>query len=186
VISGTGREIQSVSGRPIQDVVQTDAAINPGNSGGPLLDSGGCLIGVNTAIYSPSGANSGVRLRVVVCMEGGRGVWPISHTHFTHPTNHAIKPHTPQTKRNPKTPTQPPKTKQPATKNRKHKPQTQTPQPKVGFAIPVDVVRSSVAQIIETGRVVRPVLGISFAPDQSTEQLGVSGALRVWGSGWFW
>ncbi|GBF98907.1 protease Do-like chloroplastic [Raphidocelis subcapitata] len=106
VVSGTGREIQSISGRPIQDVVQTDAAINPGNSGGPLLDSGGCLIGINTAIYSPSGTNSGV-----------------------------------------------------------------------GFAIPVDVVRSSVTQIIETGRVVRPVLGISFAPDQSTEQLGVKGIL---------
>jgi hypothetical protein len=153
VVSGTGREISSVTGRPIQDVIQTDAAINPGrfgvlgglrhsaaktvcpqplrraatqlvgllpfrhsaflstshmhacacaahrslfslsrcpagNSGGPLLDSGGCLIGINTAIYSPSGANSGV-----------------------------------------------------------------------GFAIPVDVVKSSVEQIIEHGRVVRPVLG---------------------------
>jgi hypothetical protein len=75
-----------------------------GNSGGPLLDSSGCLIGINTAIYSPSGANSGV-----------------------------------------------------------------------GFAIPVDVVRSSVDQIIAFGRVVRPILGISFAPDQSSEQLGVKG-----------
>jgi hypothetical protein len=75
-----------------------------GNSGGPLLDSGGCLIGINTAIYSPSGANSGV-----------------------------------------------------------------------GFAIPVDVVKSSVEQIIEHGRVTRPILGISFAPDQSSEQLGVKG-----------
>jgi S1-C subfamily serine protease len=107
VISGIGREISSGNtGRPIQDVIQTDAAINPGNSGGPLLDSRGSLIGVNTAIYSPSGANSGV-----------------------------------------------------------------------GFAIPSDAVRSSVDQIINFGRVVRPIIGISFAPDASVEQLGVSGVL---------
>jgi S1-C subfamily serine protease len=60
VISALGREIQSLSRRPIRDVVQTDAAINPGNSGGPLLDSAGRLIGVNTMIYSPSGASAGV------------------------------------------------------------------------------------------------------------------------------
>lgn len=54
VISALGREIESVTRRPIRDVIQTDAAINPGNSGGPLLDSAGRLIGVNTAIYSPS------------------------------------------------------------------------------------------------------------------------------------
>ncbi|KFM26732.1 Protease Do-like 1, chloroplastic [Auxenochlorella protothecoides] len=106
VISGTGREIPGATGRPIQDVIQTDAAINPGNSGGPLLDSGGELIGVNTAIYSPSGANSGV-----------------------------------------------------------------------GFAIPVDIVRSSVDQIVRFGRVTRPMLGIAFAPEQSAEQLGVRGVL---------
>jgi S1-C subfamily serine protease len=64
VISGLGREIESVTGRPIQGVIQTDAAINPGNSGGPLLDSGGRLIGVNTAIYSPSGAYAGVGFAV--------------------------------------------------------------------------------------------------------------------------
>ena len=66
VISGLGREIKSVSGRPITDVIQTDASINPGNSGGPLLDSSGRLIGINTAIYSPTGANAGIGFAVPV------------------------------------------------------------------------------------------------------------------------
>ena len=65
--SGLRREISSAAtGRPIQDVIQTDAAINPGNSGGPLLDSSGSLIGINTAIYSPSGASSGVGFSIPV------------------------------------------------------------------------------------------------------------------------
>lgn len=66
IISALGREIESVTRRPIKDVVQTDAAINPGNSGGPLLDSAGRLIGVNTAIYSPSGAYSGIGFAIPV------------------------------------------------------------------------------------------------------------------------
>jgi len=66
VISGLGREIQSRTGRKIEGVIQTDAAINPGNSGGPLLDSAGRLIGVNTAIYSPSGTYAGVGFAVPV------------------------------------------------------------------------------------------------------------------------
>ncbi len=66
VISGLGREILSVGGYRIRDVVQTDAAINPGNSGGPLLDSAGRLIGVNTAILSPDGSSSGVGFAVPV------------------------------------------------------------------------------------------------------------------------
>ncbi len=66
VVSALGRTIQSVSGRAIEDVVQTDAAINPGNSGGPLLDSAGRLVGVNTAIYSPSGTSSGIGFAVPV------------------------------------------------------------------------------------------------------------------------
>ncbi|KAL5860470.1 hypothetical protein ACOSQ4_001766 [Xanthoceras sorbifolium] len=107
VISGLRREISSAAtGRPIQDVIQTDAAINPGNSGGPLLDSSGKLIGINTAIYSPSGASSGV-----------------------------------------------------------------------GFSIPVDTVSGIVDQLVKFGKVTRPILGIKFAPDQSVEQLGVSGVL---------
>lgn len=66
VISGLGREITSRSQRKIYDVIQTDAPINPGNSGGPLLDGQGRLIGVNTAIYSPSGASAGIGFAVPV------------------------------------------------------------------------------------------------------------------------
>ncbi len=66
IVSALGRTIQSVGGATIFDVIQTDAAINPGNSGGPLLDSGGRLIGINTAIYSPSGASAGIGFAVPV------------------------------------------------------------------------------------------------------------------------
>jgi S1-C subfamily serine protease len=66
IVSALGRTIQTVSNATIFDVIQTDAAINPGNSGGPLLDSGGRLIGVNTAIYSPSGASAGIGFAVPV------------------------------------------------------------------------------------------------------------------------
>jgi S1-C subfamily serine protease len=66
VISGLGRQIKADTGRTIDGVIQTDAAINPGNSGGPLLDSSGRLIGVNTAIYSPSGASAGIGFAIPV------------------------------------------------------------------------------------------------------------------------
>jgi S1-C subfamily serine protease len=66
VVSALGRELRSPSGRRIRDVIQTDAAINPGNSGGPLLDSSARLIGVNSAIYSPSGASVGIGFAVPV------------------------------------------------------------------------------------------------------------------------
>jgi len=66
IISALGREITAVTGRTIAGVIQTDAAINPGNSGGPLLDSAGRLIGVNTAIYSPSGSSAGIGFAVPV------------------------------------------------------------------------------------------------------------------------
>lgn len=66
VISALGREIESQRGTTIKDVIQTDAAINPGNSGGPLLDSSRRLIGVNTMIYSPSGASAGIGFAIPV------------------------------------------------------------------------------------------------------------------------
>lgn len=66
ILSALGRRIRSANGRTIEGVIQTDAAINPGNSGGPLLDSGGRLIGVNTAIASPSGASAGIGFAIPV------------------------------------------------------------------------------------------------------------------------
>ncbi len=66
VVSALGRELKSPGGRTIRDIIQTDAAINPGNSGGPLLDSRGRLIGVNSAIYSPSGAFAGIGFAIPI------------------------------------------------------------------------------------------------------------------------
>jgi S1-C subfamily serine protease len=66
IVSGVGRDIRSLTGRSIRDVIQTDASVNPGNSGGPLLDSRGRLIGVNTVILSPSGAWAGVGFAVPI------------------------------------------------------------------------------------------------------------------------
>ena len=60
IISALKRRLPTSSGREISNVIQTDTAINPGNSGGPLLDSAGRLIGVNTAILSPSGSSAGI------------------------------------------------------------------------------------------------------------------------------
>jgi putative serine protease PepD len=60
IISSLGRSIRSEAGTLIEDVIQTDAAINPGNSGGPLLDSKGKIIGINSAIISPTGASVGI------------------------------------------------------------------------------------------------------------------------------
>uniref|UniRef100_UPI0040572468 S1C family serine protease n=1 Tax=Candidatus Electrothrix sp. TaxID=2170559 RepID=UPI0040572468 len=129
VVSALGREIRSLTNRTIPNVIQTDAAINPGNSGGPLLDSAGRLIGVNTMIYSPSGASSGI-----------------------------------------------------------------------GFAVPVHEVNRVVPQIIRHGKMFRPGLGISIAPenvmrelnldgvlimnvaaDSSAEKAGLQGTRQVWG-----
>ena len=106
VISGLGRQIKSQTGRNIDGVIQTDAAINPGNSGGPLLDSRGRLIGVNAAIFSPSGTSAGI-----------------------------------------------------------------------GFAIPVDTVNRIVPQLLRHGKISRPGLGASYAPDSIAARLGLAGVL---------
>jgi len=66
VVSALGREVRGTTGNALRGCVQTDAAINPGNSGGPLLDSGGRLIGVNTAIVSPSGSSAGIGFAIPV------------------------------------------------------------------------------------------------------------------------
>jgi S1-C subfamily serine protease len=108
VISALKRRLPTSGGREISNVIQTDAAINPGNSGGPLLDSAGRLIGVNTAIVSPAGANIGV-----------------------------------------------------------------------GFAIPVDAVNRVAPELIRTGRVPTPGIGIVPASEAIATRLGVDGVIIV-------
>jgi S1-C subfamily serine protease len=66
IVSALDRSLPSDQGTVIEHLIQTDAAINPGNSGGPLLDSAGRLIGINTAIFSPSGAFAGIGFAVPV------------------------------------------------------------------------------------------------------------------------
>jgi S1-C subfamily serine protease len=66
MISALKRRLPTAAGREILNVIQTDAAINPGNSGGPLLDSAGRVIGVTTAIISPSGSNAGIGFAIPV------------------------------------------------------------------------------------------------------------------------
>jgi S1-C subfamily serine protease len=106
IVSALGRQIRSPSQRTITDVIQTDAAINPGNSGGPLLDSQGRVIGVNTAIVSPSGAYAGI-----------------------------------------------------------------------GFAVPVNTVRSIVPQLIQHGKIIRPGLGVSIIADNVAQRLDIEGVI---------
>jgi 2-alkenal reductase len=108
IISALQRRLPTSEGREIRDVIQTNAAINPGNSGGPLLDSAGRLMGVNTAIFSPTGTFAGI-----------------------------------------------------------------------GFAIPADVVNRVVPQLIRTGRVPTPGIGIVPAPESTTARLGIAGVLVV-------
>ncbi len=84
IISALGRTITN-SDIDMDDLIQTDAAINPGNSGGPLLDSAGRLIGMNVAIYSPSGASAGIGFAIPV--NNINRVVPnlISNGHFIQP-----------------------------------------------------------------------------------------------------
>src|SRR5690606_9522288 len=64
IVSALGRRLETEAGALVGQAIQTDAAINPGNSGGPLLDTRGRVIGVNTAINSPTGASVGIGFAV--------------------------------------------------------------------------------------------------------------------------
>jgi S1-C subfamily serine protease len=108
VISALRRRLPTSEGRELADVIQTDAAINPGNSGGPLIDSSGRLIGVTSAILSPSGSSAGI-----------------------------------------------------------------------GFAIPVDLVNRIVPELIRSGRVPTPGIGVVVASDAAATQLGTDGVVIV-------
>lgn len=66
VISSLGRTLRAQNDTLMEDIIQIDASINPGNSGGPLLDSSGKIIGINTAIFSPTGASVGIGFAVPV------------------------------------------------------------------------------------------------------------------------
>lgn len=66
IVSALDRSLTEDNGSTVEHLIQTNAAINPGNSGGPLFDSAGRLIGINTAIYSPSGASAGIGFAVPV------------------------------------------------------------------------------------------------------------------------
>lgn len=66
VVSSVGRTLRAPGGALVEDIIQTDASINPGNSGGPLIDSSGFMIGVNTAIFSPTGANVGIGFAIPI------------------------------------------------------------------------------------------------------------------------
>ena len=86
VISSLGRPLETENGRTIYDVIQTDAAINPGNSGGPLLDSNGRVIGVNSAIYSPSGGSVGVGFAIPIDTVRRVATSIIERGYFPHPS----------------------------------------------------------------------------------------------------
>ncbi|MCB1791826.1 MAG: trypsin-like peptidase domain-containing protein [Gammaproteobacteria bacterium] len=85
LVSALDRSLEEENGSTIEHLIQTDAAINPGNSGGPLLDSAGRLIGINTAIYSPSGAYAGIGFAVPVDTVNRVVPELIAEGHYTRP-----------------------------------------------------------------------------------------------------
>lgn len=76
IVSGLGRPVRTSTDRVIRDMIQTDASINPGNSGGPLLDAAGNMIGINTAIYSPSRTGGSIGIGFAVPVDTARRVVP--------------------------------------------------------------------------------------------------------------
>jgi S1-C subfamily serine protease len=85
VISSLGRTLKARNGREMDGIIQTDAAINPGNSGGALLNSAGQLIGINTAIFSPSGSSAGIGFAIPVNSARRIAEDLIAHGHVIHP-----------------------------------------------------------------------------------------------------
>ncbi|MEI9477222.1 MAG: trypsin-like peptidase domain-containing protein [Deltaproteobacteria bacterium] len=85
IISSLGRTIRSEAGTLMEDIIQTDAAINPGNSGGPLLNSEGEIIGINSAIISPSGGSVGIGFAIPV--NAAKRIYPelIAKGYVTYP-----------------------------------------------------------------------------------------------------
>jgi len=85
IVSSLGRTIRSEAGTLMEDIIQTDAAINPGNSGGPLLNSDGEIIGINSAIISPSGGSVGIGFAIPV--NTAKRIYPelISKGYVTYP-----------------------------------------------------------------------------------------------------
>jgi S1-C subfamily serine protease len=86
IVSALDRSLDGEDGQTIEHLIQTDAAINPGNSGGPLLDSAGRLIGMNTAIYSPSGASVGIGFAVPIDTVNRVAPALIAHGQYVQPS----------------------------------------------------------------------------------------------------
>jgi len=85
IVSALDRSLTEENGVTVEHLIQTNAAINPGNSGGPLLDSAGRMIGINTAIYSPSGTSAGIGFAVPVDTVNRVVPQLISHGKYTRP-----------------------------------------------------------------------------------------------------